>query len=171
MQPAALRVVFDWLAPSVAGYVRVRGAADPDGLTNDVFLRVFRKINSFEGDQRSFRSWVFAIAHNLLIDERRKQQRQVPMVELENSHDRPVQDAETAVLERLGLDEAAEMLATLTPDQRTVVYLRIVAGLSVSETASVMRRETNAIKALQHRAVATLRRSMPSQPEISSSHP
>lgn len=172
MQPAALRLVFDWLAPSVSGYLRVRGADDPDGLTNDAFLRVFRKIRSFEGDQANFRSWVFTIAHNLLIDERRKQQRQVATVELDDAFDRPAADAEAAVLERLGLDEAAEMLAPLTDDQRTVVYLRIVAGLSVAETATVMRREINAVKALQHRALGALRRHVdaPSS-QISWSHP
>lgn len=171
MEPAALRMVFDWLSPSVAGYLRVRGASDPDGLTNEVFLRVFRRIGSFSGDRTKFRSWVFAIAHNLLIDEHRKQQRRIDVVELNSSHDAPSLTAEQAVLERLGLEEAARLLATLTPDQRTVLYLRIVAGLSVAETATVMERAVGAVKALQHRAIAALRRQHDLPSQISSHQP
>lgn len=171
MQPAALRIVFDWLAPSVAGYLRARGAQDPDGLTNDVFLRVYRRIGAFDGDRSSFKSWVFTIAHNALIDEHRKRQREVSVVALDGSHDRPGGDVESAVLYEAGLEEAARMLTHLTDDQRTVIYLRIVAGLSVAETATVMQRDAGAIKALQHRGLATLRRTTGDQPEISSSQP
>ncbi len=171
LQPAALRTVFDWLSPSVAGYLRVRGASDPEGLTNEVFLRVFRRIGSFSGNQSKFRSWVFAIAHNLLIDEHRKQQRRVDVVELNASHDSPSFAAEQEVLERLGLAEAARLLSALTPDQRTVLYLRIVAGLSVVEAAAVMDRDVGAVKALQHRGIAALRRRHDVPSEISSHHP
>lgn len=171
MQPAALRIVFDWLAPSVAGYLRVRGAQDPEGLTNDVFLRVYRRIGSFEGDQSSFRSWVFTITHNVLIDEHRKRQRQVPVVALDENHDEPVADVEVEFLYQAGLDEVARMLAPLTADQRTVLYLRIVAGLSLAESAAVTQRDAGAVKALQHRGLSALRRFADEQSRISSTQP
>ncbi len=51
----ASEVLYRDLAPAVAGYLRVQGAADPDDLTNEVFLRVFRDLESFSGSDGQFR--------------------------------------------------------------------------------------------------------------------
>jgi len=79
----AFQRLYDWLAAPVAGYVRGAGVEDPDGLVNDCFLRVFGGVERFEGTEVRFRSWVFAIAHNLVIDDRRRRARrpkQAPLV-------------------------------------------------------------------------------------------
>ena len=52
----------------------------------------------------------------------------------------------------------AELLSQLTDEQREVLVLRLVADLSLEQTAAVTGRTVNATKALQHRAVNTLRR-------------
>ena len=49
-RPSAWDQLYRWLAPSIAGYVRLRGAADPEDLTSEVFLAVFRNIGSFAGN-------------------------------------------------------------------------------------------------------------------------
>ena len=59
------------LSGPVFGYLRSRGAVEPEDLLGEVFVQVARNIGSFRGDARSFRSWVFTIAHHRLIDERR----------------------------------------------------------------------------------------------------
>ncbi len=64
------------------------------------------------------------------------------------------------VLDGLGNDRAAALLAGLAPDQRNVLLLRVVADLSIEETALALRKSPGAVKALQHRAVASLRRSL-----------
>jgi RNA polymerase sigma-70 factor (ECF subfamily) len=51
-----------------------------------------------------------------------------------------------------------DLLAVLSPDQREVVLLRIVADLSVEEVGRMLGKSEGAIKALQHRALAALRR-------------
>ena len=58
----------------------------------------------------------------------------------------------------LAHDEVRELLAVLSPDQRDVVLLRIVADLSVEEVARLLGKREGAVKALQHRALAALRR-------------
>ena len=70
--PWALERLYQALSPAVLGYLRVQGAADPEDLTNEVFLGVLRRIASFDGDEDEFRSWIFTIAHSRLIDERRR---------------------------------------------------------------------------------------------------
>ena len=57
-------VLFRATGASVVGYLRSRSVSDPDGLANEVFLRVFRSIHTFTGDGARFRSWLFTIAHN-----------------------------------------------------------------------------------------------------------
>ena len=59
------------LAPIVLGYLRANGAPDPEDVLGETFLQVARDISRFEGDESSFRSWVFTIAHHRLIDARR----------------------------------------------------------------------------------------------------
>lgn len=79
----AARVGAEWawtalyrdLAPPVLGYLRGTGAADPEDLTGEVFLRVVRDLARFEGGEADFRSWIFTIAHHRLLDQRRSRSR------------------------------------------------------------------------------------------------
>ena len=61
-------------------------------------------------------------------------------------------------MDRLGVTEADELLGTLTADQRDVLMLRLIGQMSVEETATALQKPPGAIKALQRRALATLRR-------------
>src|SRR5688572_4850839 len=67
--------LYEWLAPVVAGYLRARGAGDPEDLTNEAFVSVFSGCESFSGDATHFRSWVLRIAHCRLVDARRAESR------------------------------------------------------------------------------------------------
>src|SRR3954454_23132420 len=73
--PSAWDQLFRQFAPAVAGYLRLRGAAEPDDLTSEVFIAVFRNLASFTGTEANFRSWIFVIAHRRLQDERRRRTR------------------------------------------------------------------------------------------------
>lgn len=146
------------LAPVVTGYLRQQGAAEPDDVASETFLHVFQHLDRFEGDEQGFRSWVFTIAHRRLVDERRRLSRRPRTAPLEDSvHDLQEVDQIDEVVE----DEARwarleRHLEVLTPAQRDVVLLRVVAGLSVSETAEVVRRSEQAVRQLQLRGLRAL---------------
>ena len=70
--PWAWDRLYDWLAPAVAGYLRLQAARDVDDLTSEVFVGVYRGIGSFSGSEAQFRSWVFVIAHRRVQDARRR---------------------------------------------------------------------------------------------------
>jgi RNA polymerase sigma-70 factor (ECF subfamily) len=152
--------LFGMLGPPVAGYLRGRGVDDPDGVTNEVFLRVHRTMHRFDGNARDFRSWVFTIAHNAAIDDGRRRRRRVH----ETSTARPPEsadgDVETLVMARLADERVRGLLRVLTEDQQAVLLLRVVSELSVRETASVLGRGEEAVKALQRRGLAALRREL-----------
>ena len=143
----------------VRGYLRARGGAEPDDLVAEVFLQLARNIGTFEGDERGFRSWVFTVAHHRLIDERRSRTRRpLDPVEDEQLERAAPDDVEHAAVERLTAAEAKELLDHLSPDQRDVLLLRILGGLTIDEVAAVVGKRPGAVKALQRRALAALQR-------------
>jgi RNA polymerase sigma-70 factor (ECF subfamily) len=148
------------LAPAVAGYLRVQRAAEPEDLTSEVFLGVFRGLGSFQGGEQQFRSWVFTIAHRRLQDERRRLARQPPLTAAEPELTMPAGDVEREALEALGEQWAIGMCARLSADQRTVLLLRVVADLTAEEVARVTGKSVGAVKALQRRALHSLRRKL-----------
>lgn len=156
---SAFERLYRAMASQVVSYLRWHRVSDPDGLTNDVFAQVHRKLRSFRGDEQGFRSWVFTIAHHRMIDDRRRSQRQ-PFVagEVEVEDHRAMGDVEDDAFAILGSDHVRELLNVLSPDQRAVVLLRVVADLSVEDVAKILGKREGAVKALQHRAMGALRR-------------
>jgi RNA polymerase sigma-70 factor (ECF subfamily) len=161
--PWGFDALFRATGTAVVGYLRARGVPDPDGLANDVFVRAFRAIASFEGDGARFRSWLFTIAHNAAIDDARRRRRRVREAPLEHAPDAAGGDVEDDVVARLALERVQALLEGLSPDQRDVLMLRIVADLSVEDTAAVLGKGYEAIKALQRRGLASLRRALSSE--------
>lgn len=158
--PWAYRRLFEWLARPVAGYLRSQGTSDPDGLANDVFLRAFTNLGDFRGSEDRFRSWVFAIAHNVAVDDRRRTARQ-PARTSWPAEDRPGRAAtEEEAFARLGAGRVEALLASLSVDQRNVLTLRFVADLTVEQIADVLGKAPGAVKQLQRRGLASLRRQL-----------
>jgi RNA polymerase sigma factor (sigma-70 family) len=162
--PGAYEVIYKELAPSVLGYLRGQGAAEPEDLTSEVFVGIVRSLERFEGDERAFRGWVFAIAHRRLIDERRRLARRreeatdpAEMSDLVSGG--VVLDAEADPMGALGTG-VGRALTVLTPDQRAVILLRILADLSVADVASILGKSQGAVKTLQRRALGALVREL-----------
>ncbi len=158
----ALEVLYRSLAPAVAGYLRVQGTAEPDDLTNEVFVRVFRDLGSFSGTDARFRSWVFSIAHARLVDERRRLARRVPLADTDLSAIEVAGscDVEDDVLRTLAEERVRELCGRLVPDQRDVLLLRLVGDLTMEQVAATLGKSVGATKALQRRGLAGLRREL-----------
>lgn len=158
--PWAFERLFVAWSPGVAAYLRAQGAEDADGLANEAFLRCFRSLVSFEGDEDAFRSWLFTIAHHLLVDDRRRRARrpQPAAGVVDAGRVLPGGHVEDDSLVGLGTAWVREQLDTLAPDQRDVLLLRILGDLTVDQVAAVVGKRPGAVKALQRRGLAALRR-------------
>jgi RNA polymerase sigma-70 factor (ECF subfamily) len=99
---------------------------------------------------------VFTVAHHLVIDERRRRSRRPQLAPFDDI-ELPTADAADEALVSLGDERVRRLLAELEPDQRDVVLLRIVADLSIEDTASALGKRPGAVKSLQHRAMRALR--------------
>jgi RNA polymerase sigma-70 factor (ECF subfamily) len=145
------------LSGRVAGFLRGRGVDDTDEVVNDVFLGAFRNLHTFEGEAAHFRSWLFGIAFNKAMDRHRSAQRRPRTVALDTTTTERLA-VEGRELDWSGDDNVSQLLSLLSSDQRDVLLLRIVADLSLAETAETLGKPAGAIKSLQHRALATLAR-------------
>ncbi|HEX4901247.1 MAG TPA: sigma-70 family RNA polymerase sigma factor [Acidimicrobiales bacterium] len=158
--PWAYERLWGAYAAAVASYLRAQGAEDPDSLANDVFWRAFTNLATFEGDEPSFRSWLFTIAHHRLIDDRRRRSRRPQRAddEVADAHLGAEPAADDHALARIGGAEVGRLLARLSDDQREVLLLRIVGDLTIEQIADALGKRPGAIKALQRRGLAALRR-------------
>lgn len=152
----AWRVLYDEYFPPLVGYFRVQGSRDPEDLAGDVLLRMSRTIHNFTGTEGKFRSWVFTIAHNRLIDERRRRTRKPENLESEPPELPAPAQTDTAALNRLGTEAVVEALDLLSSDQREVLALRILNGFTIAEIAGVTGKGVGAVKQLQRRALRRL---------------
>lgn len=157
----ALTEIWQRHAAAVTGYLRGRGAAEPDDLTSEVFLGVFERLTHFHGSDDDLRSFVFTVAHHKLVDDIRRRTRRGPTSSYDSLDDRrTTSSAEDAALDRLGDERVRELLDALSVDQREVLLLRVVGDLSLEQTAQALGKRVGAVKALQHRAIGALRRLM-----------
>jgi DNA-directed RNA polymerase specialized sigma24 family protein len=103
----ALERIYEGLSPAVAGLFRAQGVDDPDDLTSEVFVGVLRNLAWFDGDTKSFRSWVFTIAYRRLADEHRRVARRPAPLPLAARIRAP------QVVETMGLEPTTPCLQTV----------------------------------------------------------
>jgi RNA polymerase sigma-70 factor, ECF subfamily len=158
----AWRQIYASHSAVVLGYLRGRGAADPEDLLGDVFLHVVRSIDSFRGGKDAFRAWVLTIARRRLADDLRKRSRRpqavAPLEDLEGVGS--ADDTEGLAITRVEGARTIEAIRELTPEQQDVLLLRLVADLPLDEVAGVMGKRITGVKALQRRALAALGRKL-----------
>jgi RNA polymerase sigma factor (sigma-70 family) len=155
----AWKEIFDGVAPIVLGYLRANGAPDAENVLGETFLQVARDISGFDGEQAGFRAWVFTIAHHRLIDARRYAARRP--IELAPEPPEPAgraNDAAEEALARIGVERVEELLAALSDDQRAVLLLRFVGDMSIEDVARALDKRPGAVKALQRRGLAAVKR-------------
>ena len=147
--------LYRWLAPEITKFGATRGADDPEGITNEVFLKAFRQLDRFSGGSGAFRAWIYSIARNQLIDAHRARSRR-PQVATAAVPDRAVDGAEVQALDLLSLQRVTRLLAQLSDDQRDVILLRMIGDLSLQQVATIVDKPVTAVKALQRRGLRRL---------------
>jgi RNA polymerase sigma-70 factor (ECF subfamily) len=168
---AAARTGAEWawarlykdVSPLVLGYLRAKRAADAEDTLGEVFLNVVSNLDRFEGGEKEFRTWVLTICHRRLVDRARKSARSVEVMPLPPEVVGPTGDVEHDAFSSLGMDRVRGLVARLSPDQQDVVLLRILGDMTVEEVARAIDKRPGAVKALQRRALANLRKEISSE--------
>jgi RNA polymerase sigma-70 factor (ECF subfamily) len=150
----------DRLYPTV---LRLTGSAeDAHDLLQETFLRAYRKLSLFQGES-SFYTWVYRIAVNLALSDRRRRKSARPAVDLSGREtfdpaDDPSQTDPAGPLERAERDaRVQDALSTLAPDHRAVVVLKDLDGLRYEEIAELLNIPVGTVRSRLHRARNELR--------------
>jgi RNA polymerase sigma-70 factor (ECF subfamily) len=138
-------------------YARVRDATVAEDLTAQVFLKAFEGLPNYQPRGAPFSAWLYRIAHARTVDYWRQQQRRKEVVLLD-SMPATAPLPEDVVVARSEWDAAVDLIAQLTNDQRDVIILRFIEEMSLAEVADTLDKTVGAVKALQHRALASLAR-------------
>lgn len=124
---------------------------------SETFSRFLRALRSGKGPQDHLRAYLFRIAHNWITD----QFRRMPPPELpfdDQTQSSKAADPEDITIFNSEQETVRNALQLLTPGQRQVVILKFLDGWSNQEISAALNRPVGAVKALQHRGVASLRR-------------
>ncbi|MGZ5398931.1 MAG: RNA polymerase sigma factor SigE [Nocardioides sp.] len=134
---------------------------DAEDLTQEVFVRVFRRLDTYTPG--TFEGWLHRITTNLFLDQARRKQR-IRFDALSDERagmlrsNGPAPDV--AVADRLFDDDVEQALASLPPDFRAAVVLCDVEGLSYDEIADILGAKLGTVRSRIHRGRAMLRRAL-----------
>jgi RNA polymerase sigma-70 factor (ECF subfamily) len=149
----ALRYLYVHYADHVYGYVAsiVRDDHDAEDVTQHLFAKLMTALPKYEPRSVPFSAWILRVARNVAVDHMR-QRRAIPCDEVRALETRP-DDEDSARMRSLGLRDA---LATLSEEQRQVVVMRHLVGLTPSEIADRLGRTEPSIHGLHHRGRGAL---------------
>jgi RNA polymerase sigma-70 factor (ECF subfamily) len=167
-------------------YYRTRNRHLTEDITSETFLKALRSIDSVSAQGKDVATWLVTIARNLILDHVKSSRvRRVTLsanpgysaTDAANSYGterratvwlnipepRDGGDPATEVVSAAVVDELLRCVSQLPSAQRECVTLRFLTGLSVAETAAVMRRAEGSVKALTHRGIRTLAKQLPGE--------
>jgi len=178
--PQAWAEIYERFADGLLGFFvhQLHDRAAAEDLTSEVFLEALRAADRFDlregregrgGDLTDLRAWLFRIARNNLIDYFRRQRRSPTQsievaAEADLARAIPSIDPGEAAIAALDQRRVLDAIAALSADQREVILLRLTGGLTSPQIAEIVGKTTGAVKALQHRALATLTRALNPDP-------
>jgi RNA polymerase sigma-70 factor (ECF subfamily) len=152
---SALQYLYIRFADDVYGYVRsiVRDSHEAEDITQNVFAKLMKAIARYEPRDVPFAAWILRVARNAALDHIRAR-RQIPFEEVrtnDNGH------------EQLGYERAQalrEALSRLPQDQRDVLVLRHLAGLTPHEIAERVGKTDASVHGLHHRGRGALQQAL-----------
>ncbi len=155
----ALGFLYARYADNIHGYVRsiVHDPHEAEDVTQQVFAKLIHVIGKYEEREVPFFAWVLRVARNLAVDHLRRQ-RLVPVEEVRTTDCGNGDPAGGA-----RMTDLREALAELPRDQREVLVLRHIAGLSPTEIATRTGRSEGSIHGLHHRGRRALRAGLASR--------
>ncbi len=143
---------------------------DAEDLTQDVFIKVYANLRSFDAAKGSFHTWITTLTRNLLVDHfrRSRQQRATDSIDAgwdqgnEAPHSEPVVDQRTTPLQHAVQNQLERMvqsaLAKVSPELREAVILRDLQDMDYKEIAEVLAIPQGTVKSRISRGRAELAR-------------
>lgn len=136
-------------------YFRVAEEQSAEDLTSQVFYKAWENLDRCKLTGAPFIAWLYTIARNTVIDHYRTRKHTVALEEVVSlASDGPAPEDEVEL--QLKTDVLRQALDALTPDQRRVIVLKFISGMSTEEIAAHLGKRAGAVRALQMRALQAL---------------
>jgi RNA polymerase sigma-70 factor (ECF subfamily) len=140
-------------------YYRVGSADATEDLTEQVFLNAWEALPGYEQRGSPFTSWLYRIAHSVVVDHYRRRKPTVPMpapeeIDWESEEPAPLEQ----VIEAEDAAALAAATAQLPEEQQQVIVLRFIEGLKHTEVARIIGKSEGACRVIQRRALVALNR-------------
>jgi RNA polymerase sigma-70 factor (ECF subfamily) len=151
--------VYDQYFSEVYRYVlyRMGDSSLAEDVASDVFVRLLEASQNGRGPKTNLKGWLISTASHIVMDNLRRKYRR-PEEELSDT----MPDLSPSIASEIDQREQSQIInsayAQLTPEQQNVLALRFGQGYSLEETANLLNKNVNAVKALQFRALAALQR-------------
>jgi len=158
----ALADVYDCYSPLIYRYAmrRLGDQSLAEDCVAETFSRLLKALNAGQGPREFLKAYLYRTAHHWITDLYRRH----PGIPDELAEDAPAEtNVERAAEDEMERKRVRNALKQLTPDQQQVIVLRFIEGWELEEAAAGLGKPLGAVKSLQHRAVAALRRLL--QPE------
>lgn len=159
MDPQAISTIHSFYYPDIFRFAtfRLNDSQQAEDLTAEVFMRLLEAVKDGRGPRTTLRGWLMATASNMINDYYRKSYRR--KTEELSDDIRAETPGPLARVENRERKQAVRIALTkLTEDQQNILSLRFGAGYSLEQTAEAIGKNINAVKQLQFRALAALRR-------------
>lgn len=140
--------IFDYFSPLFFGYFakRVMSREVAEDLTQEVFLRIVKNIQTFDEGSGDFSSWIWQIAKNRLIDHYREK-KCVTFCELETLKETKAADDGGERLHRKILAEnVCRLVKSFRPEEQTIFSLRFISDLSYKEIAELTGKSEESLR-------------------------
>ena len=153
-----LGAIYDQFSPGIYRYARRLLGNDSlaEDCVGETFSRFLQALRGGGGPQDHLQAYLYRVAHNWITDHYRRQP--PPPLELDENHPTGSMGVEAQAGHALEQARIRAALVRLTDEQRQVVTLRFLEGWEPAEVARAVQKPVGAIKSLQHRALAALRR-------------
>jgi len=159
---AAVRECIEQYGPLVWSLARrlSRSPSDAEDATQEIFLDIWRSAGRFDASQGSDKLFIAMIARRRLIDRLRKTSAEPPMDPVEALESAAWADPGTASETSVEAEQARRALAELRPEQRQVLELGLLHGLSQSEIAAQLGVPLGTVKSDMRRGLIKVREYM-----------
>jgi RNA polymerase sigma-70 factor (ECF subfamily) len=157
----ALAQVYDRYSPGLYRYaMRLVGDEDlAEECVAETFNRFLAALKGGRGPQRYLKAYLYRVAHNWITDYYRRQPPPTLPLEPERLHN-PGADPQQILARQMDAERVRKALRLLTPEQRQVVVLKYLENWDNKEIAEAVSKQVGAVKALEHRALRSMRRLM-----------
>jgi RNA polymerase sigma-70 factor (ECF subfamily) len=158
----ALAAIFEAYSEELYRYAfrLVADVARAEDLMSETFSRFLRALELGGGPKTHLRAYLYRTTHNLAMDHLRRVQKETNDDSIEQQTDLSARNPEQRAERKIDQEQAISMLRLLTEEQRQVIILKFFQGMDNEEVAATMQKTVGAVKALQHRALNSLRRAL-----------